>query len=364
MRVVQMAGPALDRCNVGAYNCAYAPADDLVLPARDALHPDAGHRAGVLLSRRVRRRVAADQEGSGGCKPETIVIVDDSTEGWCDAYFRGSSGWWDGHDVPDDVTGSARRAPGSRPRAGGPRAGAVPGAVDVRPQPGQGPPGPVPEDTDAHRLACFTGKIVQVGGVRRAALISLSDLDSQACGRSSRASGGRRGRAGIDGKYLSMANNSAVYDFDGGVPVEVFMEEWLALVKSKSGERGIFNRRGRPEAQAGPAEVGQVRVQPVRRDHPPAAPVLQPVDRRRPPGRHGRDPGRKVRIAAIFGKVQSPATDFRYIRPSGRRTARRSGCWAWTSPATPTARCCGTAPRAGPSCSGTQGGGRGRRQAS
>jgi ribonucleoside-triphosphate reductase len=102
-----------------------------------------------------------------------------------------------------------------------------------------------------------------------------------------------------------MANNSAVYDFEGGVPVEVFMEEWLALVKSKSGERGIFNRKAAEALPGGGSGARQARVQPVRGDPPAAAPVLQPVDRGGPPDDTRETLRRKVRLATIFGKIQS-----------------------------------------------------------
>jgi hypothetical protein len=188
MRVVQMAGPALDRCNVGAYNCAYAPLDDLFSLPRAALHPDAGHRAGVLGRDEYVSELPRIKKQKG-LKPGRDARRRRLTEGWCDVYHEGcSSGWWDGHDARPDDSGVRQegRPPQDQGRAGQ-RAGAVPGAPGLRPQPDQGPPGRFLEDTDAHRLACFTGKIVQVGGVRRAALLSLSDLDSLGMRTSSRA---------------------------------------------------------------------------------------------------------------------------------------------------------------------------------
>lgn len=175
-------------------------------------------------------------------EPPVTIVVEDHTEGWCDALYEALLLWWDGYDVYLDV--SKVRAAGTRLKTKGGRASG---------------PGPLLElfafirnlvmarqgkrlrDVDAHRLCCFIGRIVQVGGVRRAATISLSDLDSL---------GMRDVKSGnwwadttywSDGRYLSMANNSAVYEEKPDI--ETFMAEWLALVKSKSGERGIFNRQ-------------------------------------------------------------------------------------------------------------------------
>lgn len=91
-------------------------------------------------------------------------------------------------------------------------------------------------DLECHDLCCKIGRIVQVGGVRRAACISLSDLNSKAMREA------KHGPWWQSAPHRSMANNSSVYEFDGLPPAELFLEELTALVKSKSGERGIFSR--------------------------------------------------------------------------------------------------------------------------
>jgi ribonucleoside-triphosphate reductase len=119
-----------------------------------------------------------------------------------------------------------------------------------------------------------------------------------------------------DGKYLSMANNSAVYD---GRPVEVFMEEWLALVKSKSGERGIFNRQAalkhrpkrRKAAKFGCNPCAEIILRPYQFCNLSIA-VARPDDT-------VETLKRKVRLATVFGVIQSTCTNFRYIRPEWKK---------------------------------------------
>lgn len=170
-------------------------------------------------------------------------------------------------------------------------------------------------DLDAHDVACMSGKIVEVGGVRRAAMISLSDLDSR---------GMRDAKSGAwydAHRQRTASNNSAVYEFEGRPPVDVFMEEWLALVKSKSGERGIFNRHAarkhRPARRADHSFITNPCAEiilrmfglcnlsiAVARPHDTEASLV-----------------RKVRAAAYFGKIQSLCTRFNYVRPDWARNA-------------------------------------------
>lgn len=307
MRVVQMAGPALDRCNVGAYNCSYQPITDLFSFPEMLYILMQGTGSGFSVENEYVSELPRIKKQKG-LKPETIVVEDD-TESWCDSYHRALQLLFDGFDfVPD--THKVRRK-GSRLKTKGGRAsGPEPlvrlltfaRALILSKQ------GRFLEDIDCHDLACMGGEIVQVGGVRRAALISLSELMSMLMRNA------KSGSWWMDKKFRSMANNSAVYDFDGPPPVEVFMEEWLALVKSKSGERGIFNRQAamqhRP-ARRLPARFGC---------NPCAEIILRPwefcnlsiVVARKDDTVESLK--RKVRIAALFGKIQSCATEFRYIR--------------------------------------------------
>lgn len=314
MRVVQMAGPALDRCNVGVYNCAYHPIEDLFgLPELLYILMQGSGNAFSCESDYVSELPRVKKQK--GKKAETLV-VEDSTEGWCRAYHEALQRWWDGHDVWFDVSGVRKknaRLKTKGGRASGPEPflelGTFARNTILKRQ------GTYLEDIDVHDLACMTGKIVQVGGVRRASELSLSDLTSTLMRNA------KSGNWYDKHKFRSMANNSAVYDFDDKPPVEVFMEEWLALVKSKSGERGIFNRRAaqkykpkrRKTAKFGTNPCGEIVLRPygfcnlsiaiARKDDTPE--TLE----------------RKVIIATIFGVMQSTCTNFNYIRDTWKKNA-------------------------------------------
>lgn len=235
MRVIQMAGPALERCEVGVYNCSYLPICDIKSFSELLYILMQGTGAGFSVERQYVNLIPPVIRQTGKA-PKKITVIDD-TEGWCDALDAGLNAWVSGKDVEFDF--SNIRASGTRLKTKGGRASG---------------PGPLMElmafaknlilskqgeslsDIDCHDLACKVGKIVQVGGVRRASEISLSDLNSTSM---------RDAKSGTwwnNNLQRTMANNSAVYVKK---PSDIeFMEEWTALAKSGSGERGIFNREG------------------------------------------------------------------------------------------------------------------------
>lgn len=321
MRVVQMAGPALDRCNVGAYNCAYAPTSDIKSFPEMLYILMQGTGQGFSVEDDYVSELPRVKKQKGK-KPETIVIEDD-TEGWCNGYDRALELLWDGYDFEPDV--SKVRKKNARLKTKGGRASGPEPLVELLTFSRnllKSIQGRYMEPEHAHRLNCFTGRIVQVGGVRRAALLGLSDLFDQKV-RDIKSGAWWANGAGlwVDGKYLSMSNNSAVYDYDGDVPAEVFMEEWLALTKSQSGERGIFNRRAallhkpkrRKKARFGCNPCAEIILPPYGFCNLTMC-IARPWDT-------VESLKRKVRLAAIFGKIQSLATDFRYIRPEWKKNA-------------------------------------------
>ena len=164
-------------------------------------------------------------------------VVDDSKEGWADAMVLGMKTWFAGKDIDFDY--SKVRPAGARLKTMGGKASG---------------PGPLREllnftrskviskqgrrlhPIDVHDIICKIGEIVVAGGVRRSALISISDLDDTEMRLA------KSGQFYLTEPQRSMANNSVSYNHQ---PTAVeFIEEWLALAKNGTGERGIFNRAG------------------------------------------------------------------------------------------------------------------------
>jgi ribonucleoside-diphosphate reductase alpha chain len=311
MRVLQMAGPALDRCNIGAFNCAFSPIGDLfALPEMlYILMQGTGH--GFSCESSYVSELPRIKKQRTGVK-ETLVVPDD-TEGWCDCYHRALQLWFDGYDCWFDVSGvrpkgAVLKTKGGRSSGSGPYLELMTFARNMI----LARQGRYLEDTDVHRLACFTGRIVQVGGVRRAAEISLSDLSS--VGMRSLKSGAwwADNLFWENGKYLSMANNSAVYE--EYPTVEVFMREMLALVESRAGERGIFNREGAISQRPARRKLARFGCNPC------SEIILRPFELCNLSMCIARKDDtletlkRKVRLATIFGVIQSTLTNFQYVR--------------------------------------------------
>jgi ribonucleoside-triphosphate reductase len=305
MRIVQMAGPALERCNVGAYNCAYLPMDSweafgellyiLMQGTGCGFSVEVDH---VDSLPRIKR-----QKGNKAKK----YIVPDTTIGWCDALTLGLKAWADGEDLAYDFSrirpqGTVLKTKGGRASGPEPLKRLLTFARDKM----LAHQGRRLNPIDAHDIACYCGDIVQVGGVRRAAEISLSDLDD----RDMRDA--KSGQFWLNNVQRAMANNSAVYDERPSAGV--FMEEWLALMKSGTGERGIFNRGGvnktLPKRRAkrkdfGVNPCGEIILRPRQFCNLSIA-VARPTDTRE-------SLANKVRLAAIFGTLQSLLTDFKYL---------------------------------------------------
>lgn len=173
--------------------------------------------------------------------PETItkcddtIIVADSKEGWAKAFSRLLSALWEG-DIPV-VDYSRIRKAGERLKVFGGRAS---GPEPLRKlfnftvEQFKKAKGRKLNSLEVHDLMCMVGEIVVVGGVRRSALISLSNLSDQ------RMRDAKSGQWWVDNPQRGLANNSVA--FTEKPSAEIFIEEWLSLIKSKSGERGIFNR--------------------------------------------------------------------------------------------------------------------------
>ena len=233
MRLLMTAGEACDRDNISAYNCSYLAMNNKRAFSEALYILMNGTGVGFSCERQEIDKLPSIPEGISKC--DDIIVVGDSKLGWAKAFKKLLSSLWEG-DIPT-IDYSKVRPAGARLKTFGGRAS-----------------GPEPlerlfkftTDTfvhakgrkltsiEVHDITCMIGEIVVVGGVRRSALISLSNLTDK------RMREAKQGAWYNDYSWRGLANNSVAYT---EMPdVEVFMEEWLSLVKSKSGERGIFNR--------------------------------------------------------------------------------------------------------------------------
>lgn len=318
MRLLQFAGDAARRCNVCAYNCSFVAPTKLRDFAEIMYVSMSGTGAGFSAEARFVEQLPQIQLQSG--KVKKTHVIPDSTEGWCDALTLGLETWYAGDDIDFDF--SQLRPAGARLKTkGGKSSGPDPlrnllqfvrSKVLAR-------QGKRLRPIDVHDIICKIGENVVAGGVRRSALISLSDLDDAEI------------RHAKDGQFYltegqrSLANNSAVYEQKPSV--EDFMDEWFALVKGKTGERGIFNRgglinalpkrrvehfedkgyvvNGRIAGPIGTNPCGEIILQSKQFCNLTEV-VCRPKDTQQ-------DLLRKVRVATILGTYQASLTDFKYL---------------------------------------------------
>ncbi|MGI9118212.1 MAG: ATP cone domain-containing protein [Minisyncoccia bacterium] len=235
MRLMQFAGKPARTTNVCAYNCSFIAPKSIQDFAEIIYISMCG--TGVGFSVESQNIQALPQIAYQTGKMMPTHIVEDSKEGWADAFAVGMQTWFDGNDIKFNF--SKLRPAGARlATMGGKSSGPQPlvDLLDFTRSKVLRRQGRRLTNIDAHDIICKIGEVVVSGGVRRSALISLSDLDDDAM---------RDAKAGqfwnTEGQRM-LANNSAVYN--NKPSAEEFMDEWVALMKSGSGERGIFNRGG------------------------------------------------------------------------------------------------------------------------
>ncbi len=235
MRLLQFAGPAARRTNVCAYNCSFIAPTCLEDFAEIMYVSMCGTGVGFSVeSKYIQKLPIIKQQTGEKCSTH---VIDDSKEGWCQALVVGLKTWFDGKDISFDY--SQLRPAGARLKTmGGKSSGPEPlrelltfVRSKILSKQGQHL-----STLDAHDIICKIGEIVVSGGVRRSALISLSDLHDYDLRDA------KKGQFYYAEPQRCLANNSAVYERKP--TVAEFLDEWVALVKSGSGERGIFNRGG------------------------------------------------------------------------------------------------------------------------
>ena len=309
MRALMTAGPALERCNVAGYNCAYLPVDS-VRAFDEAMYVlMCGTGVGFSVEKHNVDKLPVVNEHFE--QSETTIIVGDSKSGWARSFRELISLLYSGQ-VPQWDTSNVRAAGERLKTFGGRASGPAPlvSLFNFTVETFRGARGRKLKPLECHDLMCKVGEVVVVGGVRRSALISLSDLDDYEMARA------KSGNWWEDNPQRALANNSAVYKETPNAGQ--FMREWKAIYDSKSGERGIFNRRavvdqvkrnGRREHEGidfGTNPCSEIILRPhqfcnltevvVRRDDGPD--ILKG----------------KIESAVLLGTLQSNLTDFKYLR--------------------------------------------------
>tara|TARA_R110000787_G_scaffold193899_2_gene305441 strand:- start:28367 stop:30277 length:1911 start_codon:yes stop_codon:yes gene_type:complete len=313
MRSLMTAGTALDRDNVAGFNCSYLPIDHIRSFDELMYILMCGTGVGFSVERQYIAKlpeVAAEMH-----KTDTVIKVRDSKIGWASA-FKELIGMLYSGSVPSwDVTGV--RPSGARLKTFGGRASGPAPLVDLfnfAVTLFNGASGRKLSSIECHDLVCKIADIVVVGGVRRSALISLSNLTDDRMRRA------KSGQWWEENGQRALANNSACYTEKPDLAS--FMKEWSSLYESRSGERGIFSRvasqqqagrNGRRDASFdfGTNPCSEIILRPNQFCNLSEV-VVRATDT-------FETLKRKVKLATILGTLQSSLTDFRYLRPIWKR---------------------------------------------
>lgn len=235
MRLLQFAGKAVETTNVCAYNCSFIAPSSVRDFAEVMYISMCGTGVGFSVESQNIQMLPQIKVQSGEMLPTHFVA--DSKEGWCEALVSGMETWFAGKDIQFDY--SLVRPAGARLKTiGGKSSGPEPlrNLLDFARAKILARQGRRLTNINAHDILCKIGEVVVAGGVRRSAMISLSDLDDIAMRDA------KCGQFYFTEPQRSISNNSAVYDERPSNTV--LLDEWVALIKSGSGERGIFNRGG------------------------------------------------------------------------------------------------------------------------
>lgn len=236
MRALMTAGVALDRSNIAAYNCSFIAVNDPASFSEGLFILLNGTGVGFSVEKsHVEKLPPVPNELV--VEPEAVIIVGDSKEGWTEAFRSLLDHLWSGA-IPSWDTSNVRPA-GSRLKTFGGRAsGPAPleALLKFTVETFQAAKGRRLTPVECHDLMCKIGDIVVVGGVRRSAMISLSDLGDHDMAKA------KSGNWWENSGHRALANNSATYLQKPSVTQ--FLREWRNLIESQSGERGIFNLDG------------------------------------------------------------------------------------------------------------------------
>lgn len=317
MRSLMTAGEALDRDNTAGYNCSYTPID----------HPRCFDEVLYILLNGTGVGFSVEEQFVNKLQgiPHTlyesgnIISVADSKEGWANAYRQLIEQLFEGKIPKFNV--SRVRPAGSRLKTFGGRASGPQPLVDLFDHTivtFQKAAGRNLTPLEVHSIMTKIGEVVVVGGVRRSAMISLSDLGDTEMREA------KSGEWWTDNPHFALANNSVAYQ--GRPSHKQFISEWDALVASGSGERGIFNRKAAqdrcladgkrdPEVQYGTNPCSEIVLAPHQFCNLTEVCVRQ--------GDTMDAICRKVRLASILGTIQASFTYFPYLRPIWKETTEK-----------------------------------------
>ena len=307
MRCLMTAGKALARDNVAGFNCSYLTIDSLRAFDELMYVLMCGTGVGFSVERKNIEQIPPVAETFN--TTDTEIVVADSKYGWARALRQLYSLLHAG-EIPRINYSRIRPAGSPLKTFGGRASGAAPlrDLFEFSIRTFQGAAGRSLTSLECHDLVCKIAQIVVVGGVRRSALISLSDLDDERMRKA------KFGEWWAQDSQRSLANNSAVYNEKPDM--STFMEEWRSLYESKSGERGIFSRsasvsqaarneRRNTDFEFGTNPCSEIILRPKQFCNLSEV-VVRAEDSRE-------DLRRKVRDAAFFGTLQSGLTDLKYL---------------------------------------------------
>lgn len=307
MRALMTAGEALDKDQVAGYNCSYLPIDNP--KAFDEIMYLSMCGVGVGFSVESKYTEKLPEVPDELHDTDTTIVFRDSKLGWATGFREYLSLLWSGKIAKFDI--SHLRLSGARLKTFGGRASGPEPLVDLLKFTlgvFQKARGRKLNTIECHDIACKIADIVVSGGVRRSAMISLSDLNDDKLRHA------KTGNWHLSDPHRALSNNSAVYK--SKPDMETFIKEWMALYASKSGERGIFSRQasktqvaknGRrdPEFDWGTNPCSEIILRPYQFCNLSEV-IVRATDRLI-------DLQRKVELATILGTVQSAISDFRYI---------------------------------------------------
>ncbi len=308
MRALMTAGVALERCHVAAYNCSYLPVDSVRSFDECLYILMCGTGVGFSVERKYTKQLPTVNESFEDS--ETTIIVGDSKTGWAKGYkelihllYSGQIPSWDLSKLRP--AGARLKTFGGRSSGPDPLDDLFRFTVNIF----KGAAGRKLKSIECHDIMCKIGSVVVVGGVRRSALISLSDLQDQEMALA------KSGEWWNNEGQRALANNSVCYKEKP--PIGIFMKEWLTLYNSKSGERGIYNRqsavekslengRRNPDYDFGTNPCSEIILRPYQFCNLTEV-VVRSDDTIK-------DLERKIELATILGTIQSTLTDLKYLR--------------------------------------------------